>query len=100
MVVRISRGRFDVAAHAELARLLSQAQDQLVPAIRRLPGLVSYHAAIDQSVGTMVNVSVWDSLEHAQAMGSLTEMSDLREVFESRGVAFEPVVNYEVLWSI
>jgi hypothetical protein len=100
MIVRVSRGQFNVAAHDDVARLLAQAQDQVIPAIRRLPGLVSYHAAVDRSSGTMVNISVWDSLEHAQSMDSLKEMGDLRAIFASHGIAFEPIVNYEVLWSI
>jgi hypothetical protein len=100
MVVRVSRGRFDSGVHDEVARRLSQAQDQLIPAIRGLPGLVSYHAAVDRTSGTMVNISVWDSVEHSQAMESLKEMSDLRGVFGSLGVTFEPIVNYEDLWSI
>jgi quinol monooxygenase YgiN len=100
MIVRVSRGRFDPGTHNEVAERLSRAQDQLVPAIRRLPGLVSYHAAIDRTSGTLVNISVWERLEHAQAMGTLKEMSDLRAVFESLGVTFEPIVNDENLWSI
>lgn len=100
MILRLSRGQFAVDAHDEVARGLSQAQDDLIPAIRQLPGLVRYYAAIDRASGTMVNVSVWDTREHAEAMASLREMSELRAVFEALGVAFEPIVNYEELWSI
>jgi hypothetical protein len=37
----------------------------------------------------MLNVSVWDTLEHAQAMGSLPEMAALAKEFSGLGVEFE-----------
>jgi hypothetical protein len=42
---------------------------------------------------------VWDTLENAQAMGSLPEMGALAKEFIGLGVEFErPIVNYPVLW--
>jgi quinol monooxygenase YgiN len=70
-------------------------------AIRGLPGCLSYYAGSDATTNTMVNVSVWDTLEHAQAMGSLPEMTALAKEFVSLGVEFErPVANYHVLWRL
>jgi hypothetical protein len=37
----------------------------LIPAIKRLPGLISYFAAVSPT-GALVHVSVWDSDAHAQ----------------------------------
>jgi hypothetical protein len=49
----------------------------------------------------MINVSVWDTLEHAQAMGSLPEMAALAGEFVALGVEFErPIANYPVLWQL
>jgi hypothetical protein len=49
----------------------------------------------------MINVSVWDTLEHAQAMAALPEMAALARQFIAMGVEFErPIVNYPVLWSV
>jgi hypothetical protein len=49
----------------------------------------------------MVNVSVWDSLEHAQAMTTLAAMGALAKEFIALGVEFErPIVNYPTLWHI
>ena len=49
----------------------------------------------------MVNVSVWDTLEHAQAMSSLAEMSALAQEYMALGVEFErPIANYPILWQL
>lgn len=72
-----------------------------MPAIRALDGLVAYHAGVDEASGTMVNVSVWTSIEAAEQMGSLAEMQALAGEFIALGVVCErPFVNYESLWEI
>jgi hypothetical protein len=48
-----------------------------------------------------VNVSVWDSDEHAAQMGRLKEMTvDARGEMDAVGVKFTPIVNYPVNWTI
>jgi quinol monooxygenase YgiN len=80
---------------------MAEAGQVLIPAIRRLPGCVSYYAATDEGSSTMVNVSVWDTLEHAQAMATLPEMGELAKEFIALGVEFErPIVNYQTLWQL
>jgi hypothetical protein len=72
----------------------------LIPAIKRLPGLISYFAAVSLS-GSMVHVSLWDSDDHAQQMGRLKEMIvDARSAAEVVGVQFSPIVNHPVSWNI
>jgi hypothetical protein len=101
MIVRISRGSFEPARYSEIAERLRDSGTTLIPAIRKLGGLLSYHAAIDRVSSTMVNVSTWETLEAAQQMGSLEEMLTLAGEFEALGVRFErPIVNYDTLWSI
>jgi quinol monooxygenase YgiN len=101
MFVRISKGRYKPELHAEVTARLNQSAVTLVPAIEALPGCLSYYAGSDVTSNTMINVSVWDSLEHAQAMGSLPEMAALAKEFIELGVEFErPIVNYSVLWSL
>jgi hypothetical protein len=100
MYVRISRGHFEPARCEEIDRLLRESGDTLIPAIRRLAGNRHYYAAIDCASATMVNVSVWDTLAHAQQMATLPEMRALAEVFSARGVRFETIINYETLWQI
>lgn len=101
MIVRISKGRYRPDLHAEVTSRMNAASDSLVPAIRALPGCVSYYVATEEATCTIVNVSVWDSLEHAQAMATLPEMGQLAKEFIALGVEFErPIVNYPVLWQL
>jgi quinol monooxygenase YgiN len=101
MFVRISKGRYRPDLHAEVTARLNQSAATLVPAIQALPGCLSYYAGSDETSNTMINVSVWDSLEHAQAMGSLPEMAALAKEFIALGIDFErPIATYAVLWSL
>jgi hypothetical protein len=71
----------------------------LVPAIQRLDGCSHYFAAIDRESSSMVNVSVWRTLEDARQMQTLAPMLALAEEFTREGVRFErPALNYETLW--
>jgi quinol monooxygenase YgiN len=101
MYVRISKGRYRPELHAEVTARLEASAHSLVPAITALPGCRAYYAGSDEASCTMVNVSVWDTLEHAQAMASLAEMGALAKAFTALGVEFErPIVNYPVLWQL
>ena len=101
MFVRISKGRYKPELHKEVSARLDASSKVLIPAIRQLPGCLSYYAGSDATTNTMVNVSVWDTLEHAQAMGSLPHMAALAQEFISIGVEFErPIANYPVLWQL
>ena len=101
MYVRISKGSYAAALHATVSERLNASAKSLAPAIRGLPGCVSYFVGADARSNTIVNVSVWDTLEHAEAMSSLAEMTALAKEFIAIGVQFErPIVNYEVMWQL
>jgi heme-degrading monooxygenase HmoA len=100
LIVRISRGRFDPARAARITELLREGEGALRPALAAMPGLIDYYVAIESDAGVMVNVSVWDTLDHAQAMSTLPEMLAQRDTFLAEDVQFEPILNHEVLWSI
>ena len=72
----------------------------LEPAIRKLHGLIYYHAGIDRETSTVVNMSVWADLEAAKQMETLAPMRAQRPILEKAGVSFEKIANYERLWSI
>src|SRR6476661_8661145 len=93
-VVRVSRGNFDPSLFAEVDAVNKKVAEYLVPAIRRLPGLIHYHAGVSPE-GSIVHVSVWDSDEHAAQMGQLKEVIvDMRGEMDALGVMFIPIVNY------
>jgi len=101
MFVRISKGSYPPAMHAEFTRRMADAGRVLIPAIQRMPGCLSYYAATDEASSTMIKVSVWDTLEHAQAMATLPEMAALAQEFIALGAQFErPIVNYRSLWQL
>ena len=99
MYVRLSRGTYPPSLHTDVSARLSASADSLIPALRLLPGCVSYYAGADEFSCSMVNISVWDTLEHAEAMSSLPPMPALGQEFTRMGVEFErPIVNYAALW--
>jgi len=99
-VVRISRGNFDPARFDEVQAAIASTSRYLIPAIKQLPGLISYYA-VSSPDGSTVHVSIWESDEHAQQMGRLKEMIvDARGEFEQVGVTFTPIINYPVDWTI
>jgi hypothetical protein len=99
-VIRVSRGNFDPARFEEVDRMAKEIGTYLIPAIQKLPGLLSYYAGASPT-GSMVHVSLWDSEEHAEQMSSLKEMIvDARRDSEAVGVTFIPIVNYLIDWTI
>ena len=99
-VVRISKGKFDPgnATHAE--RLLFESEQALRVPLTRLSGLLHYYVGVDRVHGQLINVSVWDSLEHAHQLDTLPEMLAQRPILEAAGVSFEVITNHETLWTI
>jgi hypothetical protein len=99
-VVRVSRGSFDPSRFAEVDAVNKKISEYLIPAIRRLPGLIHWYAGVSPD-GSIVNVSVWDSDEHAAQMGQLKEMTVVaRGEMDAVGVTFIPIVNYPITWTI
>ncbi|HTZ29170.1 MAG TPA: hypothetical protein VMC83_34535 [Streptosporangiaceae bacterium] len=99
-VTRVSRGSFDPGRFAEVDAMNKKVSEYLIPAIGRLPGLIHWYAGVSPE-GSIVNVSVWDSHEHAAQMDQLKEMIvDARGEAEAAGVTFTPIVNYPIGWTI
>ena len=100
-VLRISRGRFSASDYARVRTRLDEAQRSLMPAIQQLHGCLHYWAGVDAASNTMVNVSVWASLDDAKQMETLAPMLALAGEFTAMGVKFErPIINYESLWQL
>jgi len=96
-VIRVSRATFDPGRLAEAERMLRDTATYLVPAIRRLDGLLGYYAGASAE-GSIVAVSLWDSDAHANQMGSLKEMIiDARRDAEAAGVGVPAIANYRLV---
>jgi hypothetical protein len=99
-VIRVSRGSFDPSRFTEVDAANTKVSEYLVPAISRLPGLIHWYAGVSPE-GSIVNVSVWDSDEHAAQMDRLKEMTvDARAEMQALDVTFIPIVNYPISWTI
>jgi hypothetical protein len=100
-VVRISKGAFKPEDFDRVRAMLDESQRSLFPAIRELAGCLHFWAAIDPVSNTMINVSVWTTLDDAKQLDTLREMLALAGEFVKAGVQFErPIANYTGLWQI
>lgn len=103
-VVRVSRVTFDPSLYGEVAVADKKVAQYLIPAITQLPGLLHWYSGVSPE-GSFVQVSIWDSEEHAKQMDRLKEMVvDARGDMTAVGVVFTPdhatIVNYPVSWTI
>ena len=98
--VRVSPATFDPSRFAEVDAMNMRTSEYLIPAIKRLPGLIHFYAGVSPE-GSAVQVSIWDSEEHAKQLDGLKEMVvDARGEAEACGVTFHPIVNHPINWTI
>jgi hypothetical protein len=99
-VVRVSAGSFDPAQFAAVERMRHEVGAYLIPAITPLEGLLGYYAGTSRE-GSIVDVSLWSTDEHARQMGQLKEMVvDARGAAEALGITFVPIINHPLSWHI
>jgi hypothetical protein len=65
-----------------------------------MPGLGWCYVGSDRDAGAIVNVSLSDTLDHAQAIDEPPEMRAQRPVLQAAGVVFEPITDHPVQWLI
>jgi hypothetical protein len=99
-VVRISKGRFDVADADAAQALLTASEAALREPLSGLTGLLHYYVGIDRDQGYLTNVSIWETEADAHQMDTLPQMLAQRPILERAGITFEPISNHETLWVI
>lgn len=93
-ILRCNEGQFD-----DLLRLMVEVETALRPGIEQLPGLIRFYAGADRATLSLMNTSLWDSLEHARQLDHFQPMLDAGKRFVAAGATFErPVMNYAPLW--
>jgi len=98
-VIRVSRANFDPGRFAEINAASKKTASYIIPALRRLPGLLHFYAGVSPK-GSVVQISVWDTDEHAAQLDTLKEMVvDGRRDMEAAGATFTPIVNYPIDWT-
>lgn len=99
-IVRISKGRFKPARYEEVLRLAEASAEPLVPALKKLQGLLDYFAGVGRATNTFLHVSISKDLESAKQMDTLAPMLVQRPIMERARVQFDKIANYEPLWEI
>lgn len=100
-VIRVGRATFDPSLFTDFSALVTKQADYLVPAIKELPGLISWFTGVSPE-GSTVQISVWDTEAHAKQMDDLKLMAVVaRGEMEAIGGHFErPIINYPINWTI
>ena len=97
-VVRISILTIPEDGIDEAAEVMRKAEQEL-KGIQKLPGLRTYFAGVDRARSQLTNVSVWDSIGHAEQMSRFQPMLDLGKRFGAKGATFLRLIpNFECLW--
>lgn len=91
MFVRITLASFDPSRREEVQRLLESA---VIPAIKALPGFQSYEGGIDRGAGRLINITHWDTQEHAS--WSRDVLGDVVPQIQAAGIQLEPPQVYEL----
>jgi hypothetical protein len=98
-VVRVSRLTCQPQHFAELKRMMAESVTVLEPGIRQMRGLIHFYAGDDEAALSIINVSVWRTVEEAKQLDTYQPMLDLGKVFVAKGAIFErPIINYAPLW--
>ncbi len=59
----------------------------------------AYFAGVDRDRSQLTNLSVWDSVEHAEQMSTFQPMLDLGKRFAAEGATFlRPIPDFQCLW--
>jgi len=93
MYMRSTRGRWPDPAviDGEAGRQVLQ---DLIAAVKRLPGNQSYVAGVDRASGQTLAVSTWDTEEHARF--TLDAVGDIPSRLQALGLQLQPSEFFEV----
>ena len=98
-VTRVSILRCDAPKFATLREMMLEAEADLRPGIEAMPGLLLFYAGADEATSSLINTSVWDTLEHARQLDTFQPMLDAGKRFVAEGARFErPIMHYTSLW--
>jgi len=85
----------------ELRTMMAAALAPLEPGISKMSGLLNFYAGADEATHSLINVSVWTSLDNAKQLDTFQPMLDLGREFVAKGAVFErPIMNHTTLWEL
>ena len=95
-IFRVAPDKFDM-----FVRLMEEAETALGPGIRAMPGFQDFVSGADRETLSLVNVSYWDTVEHAKQLDHFQPMLELGRRYAELGAQFErPIMNYAPLWRL
>ena len=98
-IVRISILRCEAAQYDKLRQMMVESEATLRPGIEQMPGHLAFYAGEDPATCSLMNTSIWDTLEHAQQLDHFQPMLDAGKRFAAAGARFErPIMNYATMW--
>jgi hypothetical protein len=95
MYIRTTTFNYDPAQEAKILQI---ADELLIPTFQKMPGFVSYMSGFDRTTHQGVAVTVWDSLEPADAAPA--GLGDIMQQFEAAGIQFDLGHMYEMVRQI
>ena len=97
MILRVGRGRFDLKIVDQVDKVLKAAYAEIWPKQEKLPGYFEGYMGIDRVNGAIIWATVWDSVEHGEALGLLPEMVASNKKLRELGLVFEPITSHELM---
>ena len=94
MHARLTATRF--ADGAAIDAVIRVVDEELIPALRRVPGFVGYEGLLDRAAGTGLAVSLWATEAQARALRQDAAIGALLARLEALGVELGSPVIYEV----
>ncbi len=95
-ILRVAPDKFDM-----FVGLMNEAEAVLTPGIRAMPGFQGFSAGADAATSSLINISHWDSVEHAKQLDHYEPMLALGRRYVELGAEFvRPVMNYAGLWQM
>ena len=91
MHIRLTRARFDPTNYDEVRDIIGD----VIDAFRQQPGFLSYYTAIDRVGEMAINVSTWDTEEHARVSRSV--LGDAVPRLQESGFQLDAPEFYEVV---
>jgi hypothetical protein len=81
--------------------MMVEADSVLRPGIEAMPGLINFYAGADDATSSLMQVSIWKTLDAAKQVDAFQPMLDLGKTFAQKGATFErPIMNYLTLWQL
>jgi phage-related protein len=100
-VVRVSILRCAPEKFTEFQQMMVEADSVLRPGIEAMSGLINFYAGADEATSSLMQVSIWKTLDDAKQVDAFQPMLDLGKTFAQKGATFErPIMNYLTLWQL